>query len=686
MALAALIPVMSASELEKQEQAAAQAEQNKPVIQGLASHVKTRWESARDGKREAEERILKCIRQRNGEYDPDKLAAIRQQGGSEIYMQLSSTKARGAAAWLRDALLGTGADRPWQLEHTPIPDLPPEVANQAKQALMQAVEMFVQTTGQMPTPEIVKAEWERMRDEVMRHLADESQKRIERMELKMEDQLLEGHFTDALSQFIDDIVTFPTAILKGPVPRKRKVLKWQGAGLATVEEIRLEWERVNPLKFYPASWAADIDSGPVIEIHDLTRDDIDSMIGVEGFSDTALRQVLRDFDTGGLSSWLAIETEEATSQGKSAESVNDKKQDTVEALQLWDHVQGSMLVEWGMDEKEIADPLKSYPVEVWMINNTIIKAVLNYDPLGRKPYYAASWERVPGAFWGNGVLDLIRDCQDMCNAAARSLSNNMGISSGPQVGVNVARLPSGESITKMYPWKIWQFGNSDFNDGSKPLEFFQPNSNANELMAVFEKFSQLADEYSGIPRYMMGEHAPGVGRTSSGLAMLISNASKSIKSVISNIDQFVIKRVLDRLYQHNMRYSQDPDLIGDVNIVPKGAMSLVAREAAAVRRNEFLQLVLNSPVAAQIVGMPGTAELLRENARLLDLNVDKIVPPQEQIMQMLAAQAQQQAMMMALSQQGGQQPGNGPALLPDGTPAGGRESNLNVNRATGQNK
>jgi hypothetical protein len=273
----------------------------------------------------------------------------------------------------------------------------------------------------------------------------------------------------------------------------------------------------------------------------------------------------------------------------------------------------------------------------------------------------------------------------------------------------------------MYPWKTWQFQNSDYQDASQPLTFFQPQSNAQELMAVFDKFHAMADEYSGIPRYMTGEHAPGAGRTASGLSMLISNASKSIKSVISAVDHHVISPLLVRLYQHNLRYSQDPDLIGDINIVAKGAMSLVAKESAAVRRNELLALVLQNPVAQQIIGLPGTAELLRENAKLLDINVDKIVPPREQIEAMLAQQQQQAAVQQQAALQPSQETVEfikdedgavvgatkkkfiNPAMgnqgssfnLPqppapkeeqaDGTPQGGRDGSLMVNRATGGN-
>jgi hypothetical protein len=226
------------------------------------------------------------------------------------------------------------------------------------------------------------------------------------MEQKMEDQLIEGQFLEALSAFLEDIVTFPTAIMKGPVARKRKTLEWQGNGLVPVEKIVLEWERVDPFMAYPAAWATSPQDGPFIERHKLTREDIESMIGVEGFSEPALREVLSNFGTGMLEQ-LSVDQEEADATGKD-QAETEASQDVVDALQLWDSIQGKLLAEWGM--KEITDMEKSYPCEVWKIGNIVIKAVLNYDPLGRKPYYAASYEKIPGAFWGNGVADLIRDC------------------------------------------------------------------------------------------------------------------------------------------------------------------------------------------------------------------------------------------------------------------------------------
>jgi len=671
----ALIPVARASDLEAAAKRAASEKQNTRMIQGLAAHVRHRWEVMRDHKRlEIEPRLTKCLRARSMQYEPAKLAEIREQGGSEIFMGIVSAKCRTATAWLRDTLLGTGADKPWSLAPTPVPEVPPAVQERL-QSIMEANLQQYYAGGNPPlAPEDLQQLAAGMKDTAMRAMKEEADKRVGRMEQKMEDQFIEGGFVKALYEFTNDIATFPYAVLKGPIPRKRKAMKYVQGGLAVVDVLRDEWERVDPYKFYWAPWGDDVQNMPILELHHLTREDVEAMIGVEGYDEASVRSILADFGYGSFD-WLEhddSEIEEAT--GK---DYDDANRDVIAAIQLWDSIPGSMLIDWGMDESEIPDPQLSYPCEVWMLNNTVIKAVLNYDPLGRKPYYITSYEKVPGRVDGNGVSDLCMDAQNMCNAAARALANNMGISSGPQVGVNISRLPAGEDITQMYPWKIWQFKQSEYNDSSPPMTFFQPNSNAQELMAVFDRFMGIADEVSGIPRYMTGEHVPGAGRTSSGLSMLISNAGKSIKQVIGNIDHDVLTPMLERQYQRNLRYATDPDLIGDVQVVARGAMSLVVKEAEAVRKNEFLRLVLESPIAQQIVGLPGTAELMRDLASNLNTNVDKLVPTREQVVQQQQA-AQRAQMEMMQAQQQAQN------IQEDGTPMGGRQSNIISARPNGR--
>ena len=673
---AALIPVERASDIEARAKRESDEKQQSDLLVGLAAHTRKRWTTMRDHKKkEIEPRLIETARARNMEYAPEKLAEIKAQGGSELFMGIVSTKCRTATAWLRDTLLGTGDDKPWSISATPIPEVPPELIDRLQGIMQQNLQQFYAEGGDALDESSLKHLASGMKDTAMREMKFDADKRVDRMEKKMEDQLLEGGFVKALFEFTNDVATYPYAVLKGPVPRKRKTLKWDGGELITTEVVRDEWERVDPYKFYWAPWGDDIQNMPVVEIHHLTREDVEAMIGVEGYDEASVRSLLSDFGTGGFD-WLDRDDSEFEAlEGKDFDEVDG---DLIAAIQLWDSIPGKMLLEWGLDKKDIEDPQLSYPCEVWMVDNTVIKAVLNYDPIGRKPYYTTSFEKVPGRIDGNGVSDLCMDAQNMCNAAARALSNNMGISSGPQVGINVSRLPAGEDITQMYPWKIWQFQQSEYGDASQPINFFQPQSNASELLAVFDRFMDIADDITGIPKYMTGQHVPGAGRTSSGLSMLISNAGKSIKQVIGNIDHDVLNPMLERQYQRNLRYSQDPELIGDVQIVARGATSLVVKEAEAVRKTEFLRLVLESPVAQQIVGLPGTAELLRDLAGNLNTNIDRLVPSREDIQkqqELAAMQQQQQAEMQMQMQQQQMAQEQAANLQEDGTEMGGRQDN-----------
>jgi hypothetical protein len=174
----------------------------------------------------------------------------------------------------------------------------------------------------------------------------------------------------------------------------------------------------------------------------------------------------------------------------------------------------------------------------------------------------------------------------------------------------------------------------------------------------------LADEYTGIPRYMAGFDSGGAGRTASGMSMMIGNASKVIRQVVGAIDFCIIKPMIERLYYYNMRYAEDPDLKGDVCVVARGAMSLQTKEAAQVRLAEFLQATGN-PIDMQIVGLEGRGELLRSAVRRLDINPDKVVPPSSVLkMRALAMQMQQQAQaQQAQQQEPGPEGGQGERLM-----------------------
>lgn len=675
-----VLPIKSLSQLQAEEKAQAEVANSRSYITNLAGHIKKQWETMNLAKRQTvEPRLLQCLRQRKGEYDPEKLTLIKQQGGSDIYMMLSSNKARAASSWIRDVMTDPeGGALPFTVKPTPKPDLPPNIIQQAY-AQMRAELEHAAMLGIQPSPEELEEYVEARKQMIQNHVYEEACEKAAAMKRKMDDQLIEGGCREEFNQFIDDLATFPYAMMKGPVVKKVKTFKWvpgvQSGGfmLQIGEELRPTWERVDPFMVYWAPHASQPDDGDLIERHRLTRQDLNAMIGVDGYSDSAIRAVLDEFGRGGLHEWLWIDSQKATAEGKHLSSVMQNSGELIDALQFWGSVQGKLLVEWGIDEGEVEDPLLDYQVEAWLIGGWVIKAIINPDPLGRKPYYKAAYEEVPGSWLGNSPMDLIRDCQDVCNATARALVSNMGIASGPQVWMQVDRLPPGEQITQLYPWKIHQFNADPMGGSAPPIGFFQPNSMAGELMGIYEKFSVLADEYSGIPRYMTGD-APtgGAGRTASGMSMLMNNAGKAIKQVISNIDR-AVEKLIERLWFYNMRYSDDPDLQGDVKIVARGASALIMKESAAQRRNELLQMALSSPVAQQIMGMEGTAHLLREQVKTLDLNADKIVPAPEILKARAAvAQAQQQQMMqqqmMQEQQRGRRQKIGGGEQLINGQP------------------
>lgn len=635
-----LIRVVTNSELDKENareaaHKAAYENNQREAMQGLAKYVMECWEAARDAKHAVLPRLQRAQRARIGEYDAAKLAQINEFGGSTEYARITANKCRVVEAWLRDVFMGQ-TEKPWTLNPTPKPDFPPETENTIRTQVSREVAAIYAQTGQIPDPTTVRATMAELMEAVEQRLRDEARKATQRMERKMEDQLVQGGFVVALGDLLADLVTYPAAILKGPVLRKAKQLTWKNAegGMAPLVEdvIVPEFERVDPFRAYPSPGSTTPQDGYFIEHMTYSEQTLYELIGAPGFNEDAIRAVLREYENGGSGEWLGFLNEREDEIPDAAPRQLRRKVFNIDCLEFHGPVKGADLIEWGLDE-DVDDPDASYEACVWLIGNWVIKAQLNYDPLGLRPFYKTSYEELPGEFWGFGIPDVLDDMQGIANAAVRSLVNNMAMASGPQVAVNVDRLPPGEDISNIHPWKVWQVQDSQFGSNAPAIDFFQPNTNVNDLLMVLEKAYQMADDFSLVPRYMSGsDKVAGAGRTASGLSMLMDAANKGLKGVVANIDLRIIKPLLEKLYAHNMMYEQDATLKGDAQVVARGAVSLMQLESLQLRRNEFLQVTAN-PIDSQIVGLPGRAEILREVAKGLELDVSKIVPPREQIMQ-----------------------------------------------------
>jgi hypothetical protein len=678
MAGLTFLRVVPNSELAKQERELADAElqarQNQPVILGLTAYLRECWEAARVAKRPIEDRMLKAMRQRNGEYEPDKLTAIREQGGSEVFMMITDVKCRAAESWLRDILMDDGTP-PWGLKPTPLPTIDPDSVREIQEAYAQEVIKMVESSMQAPTEEEMMELKEMVAQDYRFKILREAHNRTEDMQRKIEDQFAQGGWPNAFNDFITDLVTFPCAFIKGPIVRRQRTLAWgrDEVGNTIVEpteRLGPEYERVDPFYVYPEPGVTNFNEGYLFEYHPMPRSELADLIGVPGYDDDAIRKVL---DIGNGQSWINEAYEQSKEEAESKFYTEMRPTEVFDALEFWGPVSGKMLLDWGVEPEDIDDPAQEYDANVWIVGNYVIKAVLNYDPLGEKPYAKTAMFKVPGAFWGRGIPEVIEDVQNVCNAAARALVNNMGIASGPQVEVNVERIPPNEDITSQYPWKIWQVTNDPVGSSAPAVRFNQPNDNASTLIGVYEKFSRLADDHSGIPAYVSGNvDVQGAGRTASGLSMLMGSAGKGIRQIVMHIDNDVIKPIVHRQYVYNMRYDSDESIKGDVQVQPRGAINLAIKETVNVRRIEFLNATAN-PVDIEIIGKEGRAAILREVAKSLQMPVEDVVPSREKEMY----QTRVQASMAAQAAQAPQ------ATQPDGSPRGGQDGNVVSNRDTG---
>jgi len=683
MAGLSMLRVVSNSELMRQEKDAADKalaeRQNQPLILGLSAYLRECWDVAEQAKKPIENKMLQALRQRNGEYEPDKLKDIRAQGGSDIYMMITEVKCRAAESWLRDILLDTGTP-PWDIQATPIPDLGPKATKEIQDVFANKVLQLVQQYNQAPSPDEMTELRESISQDYRFRILQEAQNRTDKMKLKIQDQFAQGGWANSFNDFITDLVTQPAAFVKGPIVRRQRYLSWEtdesGRTVAKPSErIAPEYERVDPFRIYPEPGITNINEGYLFEHHPLSRMDLADLIGVPGYDDDAIRKVL---DIGNGQSWVSEDVQLLKDEQERKYYSYMRPTEVFDALEFWGKVSGKMLIEWGLTEEEVPDEAREYDCNVWLVGDYVIKAVLNYDPLGEKPYAKTSFIKCPGAFWGKGIPEIIEDLQNVCNAAARALVNNMGISSGPQVEVNLERIPPNEDITQIYPWKIWQTTNDPVGSSAPAVRFTQPEDNATTLMAVYEKFSKMADDHSGIPAYMYGDlNVQGAGRTSSGLSMLMGAAGKGIRQVVMHIDSDVIKPIVQRQFVYNMRYDEDESIKGDAQVVAKGAVNLAIKETVNVRRIEFLNATANE-IDMSIIGKDGRAAILREIAKGLQMPTEDVIPSREK--ESMNGRAQLKAAMAAQKQQ---QAAPTPTQ-PDGSPKGGMDGNVVSNRVSGR--
>lgn len=646
---------------------------SEPATTNLAGYIRTQFEMMRNHRNNTtagwSNRLTAALRAFNGQYDPTKLQEIAKFGGSQIYFRMIASKCRGATSLLRDVYLQ--ADRPWGLDPGPDPVIPPEVM-QSIENLIRSEMGTLQQAGQPVDPHQVRDRLQTLLEAARQAAKKKAADQAKIAEDKIEEFLVEGHFYKALAEFLVDLPIFPFACIKGPVVRVVPSIDWNNGTAISTSQPRLFWERVSPFDIWWTPGVSDIRVADIIERSRLTRADLNDLLDLPGYDKDAVRAVLDEYGRGGLAdNWDQTDAERADMENRENPLFN--RSGLIACLEFHGNVQGRMLLEQGMDAKYISDPLRDYMVQAWLIGTHVIKVQMSPSPRKRHPYFITSFEKVPGTPLGNGLTDIISDLQESSNSVMRALINNLSIASGPQVMVNDERLAPGEDGEDLYPWKRWHYVSDPMGANAQvPVSFFQPTSNVNELLMALEKLNAMADDASAIPRYLSGQSAGGAGRTSSGLAMLMANASKVLQSVAANVDRDVFDEALYSLYDMIMLTDRSGLLTGQEKVRVMGVTVAIQRETQRSRQLEFLQITAN-PIDMSIIGPEGRAQVLSTVAEGIGMPGSKIVPTEDEIKQKEAAQQQAAAQQQQQQQPGkpGQHPSPGAQAQGNQAPRGG---------------
>lgn len=646
-----LLRVVSPAELDEQDarRLAALSELNRPnpLPADLGSFVRQRWQVMRNhrnsGENNLNDRLLRAQRMFEGKYDPYKLSEIKRFGGSEVYARVVAVKCRGANSLLRDVYLGP--DRPWSIDPQPAPPVPMSV----KMDIMKLVEAEVQNLAMGGQPIDEDQVHQRATDllyQAQQAAIRQAMRQADQAADKVEDLLQSGNFYDALAEFLTDLPLFPFACIKGPVVRMVPRLKWQD-GKAVLEQVpQMFWERIDPFNIYWSPGVSRFDQAEVVERKRLTRTDLNDLLGLPGYDQEAVRGALQDH-AHGLRDWMdAPDTEAALAAGR--EDPNFNQSQVIDAIEYHGNVQGRVLLDQGVPEEDVPDLDRDYSVQTWVVGRHVLKTQLNPSPRQRHPYFLTSFEKVPGTVAGHGLPDILEDIQEVANATLRALVNNMAMASGPQVVINDDCLAPTENADQLYPWKRWHVINDPLANTREPVSFFQPNSNAQELLTIYQQFTNIADDISAIPRYTTGESlSGGAGRTASGLSMLMNNASKILQTVASNVDIDVMKGLLVAVYDMIMLTDESGMLSGEEQIVVSGVKVAIQKETERQKQLQFLQITAN-PIDAPILGKPGRARVLRSVAQNLGMP-DDVVPDDQAIAQQIKAEQDLQRAQLTIS-------------------------------------
>ena len=625
------------------------AEDQSAELSSFGARLKNLYEEYKDSRSEIEDEWIKDLRQYSGKYEPDVLAKLEAQGNrSKVYVGLTRTKVMAAYSRVIDLIFQPGEPF-FSIEPTPNPDIDP--LRQARM-LNQAVAEVMQVSGAEDISEVEDLVQQRsmeLQQEIRDNAKDIARESAKLMALEIEDYLVEHNTDERMKDAILEMCLFGSGAMKVGTFKVETQSHWrrgaEGYSMIVEEEIVPEVDSVSIFDLYPDPYATSMDDADgIFRRHILTRKQFGELKNVAGFDKEKLNLLLEKHTDGNH------DEAQHEKDRRSISGVNEYAESTrFEVLEYWGCVSGHDLIESGVDLGKDAELSDEYQANVWICDHHVLKAQINPIMGGYKsPYLIVPYERNPHQFWGVGVARMMRDSQQTMNAAVRIYLDNTAISSAPMVEVNTDLLAAGEDPTDLHPWRIFL---REGGDAQFPMvRFYQPSNNASSLNNIIELFRRFADETTSLPSYTHGDQQKSMNQTATGMSMLMGAANVALKSTIKNLDEYMVKPMIQSLYHHFMEWSTNEDAKGDLNIVARGSTALIQKEVQSQRLLQFLSLVSN-PLDASMVDR---GVLLRDIAQSLDIDAEKVIKTDEELQE-----EQQRLLQQAISESGGGSPSVG---------------------------
>ena len=429
------------------------------------------------------------------------------------------------------------------------------------------------------------------------------------MEKKIHDQLEESGANKHLRSTAFEMALFGTGVMKGPFAVDKEYPNWNDEGeyspiFKTVPQVN----HVSVWNFYPDPDANNMDEATyVIERHKMSRSQLRSLKRRPHFRDSVIEEAIEDGENYSKESWEDDLSDYAPEYGV----------ERYEVLEYWGMCDTDMLKEQHVEiPKELQD-FDELQINAWICNGKLLRMVLNPFKPAKIPYVAAPYELNPYSFFGVGIAENMDDTQTLMNGFMRMAVDNAVLSGNMLIEVDETNLVPGQDLS-VYPGKIFRRQGGAPGQAIFGTKF--PNVSS-ENMQLFDKARQLADESTGLPSFAHGQTGvTGIGRTASGISMLMNAASGSVKTVIKNVDDYLLRPLGEGLFRFNMQFDYDSEIKGDLEVKARGTESLMANEVRSQRLMQFLQVASNPALAP----FAKFQYVIREIAKSLDLDPDKV--------------------------------------------------------------